>query len=80
MSAFQILESVSNANGKIQSAPLSNVIEVKYNANGNSFVKIGLHPDMARDYSINPENFVGMLILCDREQFIEHEEIIKKQS
>lgn len=54
------------------------MIDLQYRKNGKSYIKLGLHSEMARDLTINPEKFVGMLCVCSLEDYKKHEEILSK--
>jgi hypothetical protein len=63
---FDVLKAMSRANGKIQLAPLANIISVRKVKAGTQ-VTIGVAGDLVADFARG--RFVGGLVLADREEF-----------
>lgn len=63
---FDVLKRMGESNRNIRLAPLSNIVRVKYTKKGTE-ITIGVSGNVVMDVATG--NFVGGLILADKEEF-----------
>jgi hypothetical protein len=73
VSDFEVMQKISRANGKIGSAPLSNLIELKRNKRGYDLT-IGISHEWGDRLALDQGNVVGALYLIDKAEFLKAKE------
>lgn len=70
MGTLGIMEKMSNDNNKeLKVSPLSNIIRGNTGKNGWGEMVIAMPNDIITDFTINPQNYIGGLIICKKEEF-----------
>jgi hypothetical protein len=68
---FDVMKAMCEANGKIQIAPLKNILNMRKTKRG-TLVTIGIHGDFFGGdvlMGLLEGNYIGGLILCDKAEF-----------
>ena len=77
---LEVMSRMSKKNNKdLKLAPLSNVKSMQSGKDGWGEVRIAIPNDLIVDYSINPDSYIGGLLLCKRAEYEKEKELLTSE-
>ncbi|MDU6263778.1 MAG: hypothetical protein E6600_04680 [Anaerocolumna aminovalerica] len=74
---LEVMSRMSKKNNKeLKLSPLSNIKSMQSGKNGWGEARIALPNDLIIDYLINPDHYIGGLLICKKDEFQKEKELL----